>query len=58
MLPIDKIFYFRFQNKVVNELFLEDLGRKDLNSKLTCKAVNNNISSSVHSSVHLDMTCK
>jgi len=47
--------YEKLQNKVVNKLVLENLGRKDLNSILNCKAINNNISNIVYTSLHLDM---
>lgn len=46
----------QLQNKVVNTLYLENLGRKDLNSQLICQALNNNISNIVSTAVHLDMS--
>lgn len=44
--------------KVVNELRLVDLQRRDLHTILTCQASNNNISVPASTSVKLDMHCE
>ena len=45
-------------HKTVNTLLLNDLGREDLHSILTCQASNNNISNPVSTSVKIDMHCE
>ena len=44
--------------KTVNTLLLDNLGREDLHSILTCQASNNNISNPVSTSVKIDMHCE
>lgn len=43
---------------VRSEIVIEDLGRKDVHSELTCQAGNNNKSTPLSSTLHLDMNCK
>jgi len=51
---IDSSFQ-KLQNKVVNMLYLDHLGRNDLNSQLVCQATNNNISKEVSTELLIDM---
>ncbi|KAF4525469.1 hypothetical protein B566_EDAN004881 [Ephemera danica] len=40
------------------ELVIEQLGRGDLHSELTCQASNNNRSPPLNATVHVDMNCE
>lgn len=45
-------------SRIRSEIVIEDLGRKDVHSELTCQAGNNNRSTPLSATVHLDMNCK
>jgi hypothetical protein len=40
------------------ELMIERLGRGDLHSELTCQAINNNRTTPLAATVHVDMNCE
>lgn len=43
---------------VRSDITLEPLGRQDLNTKLSCKAINHPRASPLESTVQIDMNCK
>jgi hypothetical protein len=45
-------------NSVENMLSVSHLKRSDLHSEFTCRVSNNNISSPISHTVHLDMNCE
>lgn len=45
-------------SQVKSEIVIDDLGRVDVHSELTCRSGNNNRSNPLSSTVHLDMNCK
>ena len=52
------LFMFRLNNKVMNTVTIRSLSRQDVDSVLSCRAVNNNISGIVQTSIRLDLLCK
>lgn len=45
-------------SRVRSTIEINDLGRKDVHSELTCQAGNNNRSAPLSNTVHVDMHCK
>ena len=58
IVPIIRCLCFRLKNKVVNRLVVERLGRSDVDTVISCRALNNNISSPIETTIHIDMSRK
>lgn len=43
---------------IENEILIKNLSRSDLNSVLSCEAINSNLTSRTSASVSLDLSCK